>query len=140
MATSITGSTNSPYNAPLLVDANYIYSASWAGVGGVSPTFNFNTANPWPTTAQFEVNVYSTAPTGTSTSASYFTIQQSSDNVTWTTVTIFGQPMQGTVYGGSAYSQTLSLPYNVSQYLRLSASNASASSSPQGTWGWTLYI
>lgn len=140
MATSITASnSSSPFNGFLLTDANFTVSQSWSttSAGGTTPSFNFKVAAPWPTISQTELYIYSTAPTGTSTSASALTLQDSADGTTWANVAPFAAPLL-TVYGNTAISTTVTLQPTARQYLRLSGSNLSASSAPVGTFGMTL--
>lgn len=141
MPTSITASnSSSPFNGLLLSDAAFSVSQSWGGLGGITPIINFGFPGPWPTTNRTQMYVYSTAPSGTSTSASYLTIQESTDNVTWKSLGNFSAPLT-TVYGGTAYAGTFSLQLKKQQYLRLSGSLATGSSAgtgssaPIGTFG-----
>jgi hypothetical protein len=135
MSTSITASNaGAPTNEYLFSDQNFIVSQSFvAGVGGVTPSFNFKVASPWPTINQTELLVTCTAPSGIS--ASYLTLQGAPDNATWTALPYFAAPI--TVAAGTAYSATLALQPNTPQYIRISGS-VQGGSAANATFGMAL--
>jgi len=134
MATSITSSTVSPFNSLLLQDTQYNVSVAFNAVTGsaVSPSVNFNSAAPWPTTANVIVKVYNSAITGSGNGvANGVYLQESSDNVTFTNVAIFNQPVLSPTDSSGAIaaaSVNLILGPNAKQYLRVSAQTNSGSS------------
>jgi len=136
MATSITASnSNAPFNSLLLTDANFAVSASFAATSTVSPSVNFQVANPYPTTANTIVYVYTTATTAPT--GSRITLQESADNSTWSNVAIFADP----ILSGSATvtSTQVVLGPNAKQYLRVSASQYTGGT-PNGVFGLTVLM
>ena len=139
MATSITASTTSPFNSLLLQDLAFSATGSVPGVSGV---LNFNSANPYPTTANVIVNFGFTALTTTSNSLGpTASLQESADNSTWTTVAIFAPQYQadnGSTSGSAATNTQVVLGPNAKQYLRLSASLAGPGVGSGGVTGSSL--
>ena len=136
MANSITASnSNAPFNSLLLTDANYMVSASYAATSTVSPSVNFNVANPYPTTANVIVYVYTTAQAAGT--GSQIVLQESADNSAWNNIAIFANP----VLSGSASTTNASviLGPNAKQYLRASASNYSGGT-PTGVFGFNVLM
>lgn len=148
MATSITGSTNTPFNNYILQDVNYNVSASLpaAGASGSTGFINFNVANPFPTTTQVVLNVYFTALTNTSGSQVISaSLQQSADSVTWVNATGFASPLLTTTDNGAlaapAATTQVVLGPNALQYYRVNANvpaNGAASGGITGSFGLFL--
>jgi hypothetical protein len=138
MSTSITGSTNTPFNAPLVTDSNFMVSASWAAGGGVTPSWAFANATNWPTIANFQVYVYSTILTGNTGSNSLY-VQESSDNVNWSNCANIAAPLLAPT-ASAAVSTYLTLQPASKQYFRVSCSIGAGNGTPAGTFGATLYI
>lgn len=136
MANSITASNSAaPFNSLLLTDANYQVSASYAATSTVSPSVNFQVANPYPTTANVIVYVYTTAQAAAT--GSQLTLQESVDNVNWNNIANLANP----ILSGSATNTSVNvgLQPNAKQYLRVSASNYSGGT-PTGNFGFNVLM
>ena len=138
MSQSITASViNAPFNGLLDSDINFQVSSAYQ-TNGVTPSVNFLVTQPWPVTSNGIVYVYSNALTGTNSSSSYLTLQDSPDNSTWTAVANLANPIL-TATSSSAVSGNISLQYGGQQYLRLSSSNQ-AGGLPSGSFGFNVYF
>jgi hypothetical protein len=145
MSTSITASNpNSPYNLPILSDAQLFQTASIGiastALSSSTTALDFKFAQPWPQVAKGTVYGWVNALTNTANSALIpFVLQQSIDNVTWTTATWAPNPLFSTTDGGSnsapAANQTVVTPPQTQRYLRLTAEAISGSTTAGGATG-----
>ena len=139
MATSITASNSAaPFNSLLLTDSNYIVTAALNATNAVTPSVNFNVANPYPTIASTLIYITAT-DTQTNASGSAIYLQESADNSTWTNAANFAAPI-GKVSGSTTFTP-VTVNYgtnNSKQYLRLSASNTTGN--PTGSVTLTVLM
>ena len=151
MTTSITASTVSPFTGLLLQDSNYNASASFPAAGGTvgaTPSVYYPNVD-YPTVGKFIVQVYNTAVTNTSSSATIsMSLQHSADNSTWVNIPQFAASLlsftdagSAGATGGSAVAGTTQvlLPPNVNPYVRVVTSVPTGGSTSGGLTGSLWY-
>jgi len=151
MASITSSNANAPFNSLLLTDASYTVAVSTgltAGSTSYTPSVNFNTAKPYPTTAKVIAQLSNTALTGTSGSLiTYAGLQDSADNSSFAAIPCFtssilnATDVAGSVAAGTA--QVL-LPPSVRQYVRASVTvptgGAVVTSGITGSFGLTILM
>ena len=120
--------SNTPTNQRLLNDGNFVSPTALAAGGVVATSFNLVQGTPYPTTEQIALKLDFATMSGSTTTAT-FTVQDSADNVTFTSVATLAAVTKvvttpGVYPTGSAVS--ILLPPNVKQYVRVSASLSGA--------------
>lgn len=140
MANSITASTSTPYNSLLLTDQNYIVTASYGATATTASTsaVNFQTATPYPTTANVLVFVSASNST-TSTGSVSIVLQESSDNSTWTPAANIANPLFSSSGSVSGQTATVGLQPGAKQYLRLAAIST-VGTVPTGSFSLTVLM
>lgn len=145
---SITGSTTTPFNSLLLQDATFNVSASWgaSATTASTPSVNFQVANPWPTSAECIINVYTNQILNTSGSQVYgVALQESADNSSWNNIAIFFNPIVSATDAsntGSAATTQVILGPNAKQYLRAIGVTPAIINSvpPTGSFGFKTFF
>lgn len=142
MAQSITGSTNTPYNYPLVQDANYSVAVNniSASATVTSSYMDFTTATPFPSTENFVVNVYFSALTNTANSAVISaSLQESADTINWTNVASLASPIITTTDNGAGAAPAaivgVQLQPAAKRYLRLSVTTPTGGTTGAGATG-----
>jgi len=119
--------SNTPYNARLLNDYNFVAATLLVAGGVAASSFNLVQALPYPTPEQTVLKVDTGALAGTNTTAA-FTVQDSADNSTFANVASLGSvtktvPTTAVAVAGLA---TWLLPPTIKQYVRVSCSYSGA--------------
>ena len=122
MSTSITASTNCPYNGLLLQDALYTVTASYAATATTASTgvVDFKVATPWPTTSELIVWV-GVADTTASTGSTTIVLQDSANNSVWTPVANLANPILTSTGSIASQGVYVGLQPGGQRYLRASA-------------------
>lgn len=116
---------NGPNNNRLLLDQNYIVTASLPNAANTVNTsgIDLTVATPYPTTDQVDVNIILTAGVGANNKNINCRLQESSDNGNWTNCVGLGNPILQVIDNGNtntnAANNFFKLQPTALRYLRL---------------------